>query len=198
MYEEILSKVLTMYSFTWIKKTKKLLNSAVPVQLWEQKADPSGNRNVSTFRITLMRIRIQLLTLTRIRILPEPYSYWCGSRYWFLLWSDQNPDPTFILMFQGEPYRFILRLLSSNVSLHGSIVSLYVVPPHQCCFPPFHFDADPEPTFHFVAYQDPTSQIIQIHADPDPQHWFLNHNTRPGSFKSFNNSKINWRNFSFD
>ncbi len=189
MYEEILSKVLTMYSFTWIKKIKKKLqNSAVPVQLWEQKTDPSGNQNVSTFRITLVRMRI--------RMLPEPYSYWCGSRYWFHF-DHQDPDPTFILMFQGKPYGFILRLLSSNVSLHGSIVSLYVVPPQQFCFPPFHLDANPDPAFYFAADPDSASQIIRIH--PDPQHWFLSHNTGPGSSKSFNNvTKISKKNCSFD
>ncbi len=97
IYEEILSKVLTMYSFTWIKKqnnTKQCRTSttmrakgrsnwkskcfylshhtdANPDSAFNFDADPNPTGTV----LLLMRIPI---------------------RYWFSLWSGQDPDPTFI------------------------------------------------------------------------------------------------------
>jgi hypothetical protein len=61
MYEEILSKVLTMYSFTWIKnKNHKPVpgTGTVSVLLWKKKADQCRYQNNPILRFTLKRIRI--------------------------------------------------------------------------------------------------------------------------------------------
>ncbi len=154
MYEEILSKVLTMYSFTWNKN--------------------KTHKPVSYQWCSQSKKQIQV----DIKIFLPSASHWCGSGFSFWLWrgsgsyqySDPDPpDPNFHFDANPDPdptYTWCSGLaLRSNFEpppLKCEPTWFHCEPPQQCCLPPFHFDADP----------DPASQIFRNHADPDPNYWF--------------------------
>ncbi len=113
-----------------------------------------------------MRIRILLFTLMGMRI-RGPY---------FHSHADPDMDPT----FQFDAGSKQSRILSATTHFFPALDPPFIkndplrLPPFHLDADPehaFHFDAFPDPAFHFNADPDPASQLMQIHADLDPQHW---------------------------
>ena len=56
--------------------------------------------------------------------------------------------------------------------MRGSVADTHHV--YEDPYPACHFDADadPDPAYQVYPDPDPTFNLMRIHADPDPQHWY--------------------------
>ncbi len=145
-------------------------------------------------------------------------SHRCGSGFSFWLWRGSgsyqysDPDPIFTLMWIRIRILHTLDAPGPGWALRSNFE------PPQLKYEPTKFHCEPlerasaavlpstfslrcgsGSSFSLCCRSGSTFQIFHIHADPDPQHWFLSHNTGPGSSESFNNvTKISKKNCGFD
>ncbi len=100
---------------------------------------------------------------------PTYYFLWCWSR------------SSFSSKWWESVTNCLQTLHGSILSIYASVESLYGPPLGWISSLSFDFDAYPDHAFdfdadpiHSNADPDPTSHRMRFHADPDPQHWFLN------------------------